>query len=463
MFISYFKKVLKGDIDLIDEMKQSIDRQTSLDRGEIYIPPRSNNKPIHIDTKEDDGLEMLKKIYGDKIFMKREEKPLSKKKKHDVIGAKQQMVEQYALPANVSNAKTKKKRHEIQIKDDGKYKVLVEQIKDTIAFYAEDRKIKILNLDVKEFNRFISLIYQFDTKGLKSIGKLISDFENHSSFKVRKQSGIMRYAINIVKEKGYFRPIYTEDLLPQVNLSKTMDFIVGEIDGNMITANLKDITDSHLFINGGSGSGKSAFLMNMLVSLHYSTRNAEFYAVTPKADSYGIDFTTINQLLNENVFVNNYETTFEFVEAVLEMFEYIYERYSNRMRGKESSENPIFIFFDEIQSITLTSKEEKRDNPEMHEMKMRIRSIVGEFSSKSRSANIFMIFGTQTVRTDILNGRDLSNFPKITFRTNNVTEAKMLSELPASNMLAGAGHGLIRISGEVFEFQSPMPDTTRYQ
>jgi len=456
----YLKKVLKGDVDLLDEMKQSIERQTALDRGEVYIPPRG--KPIHIDTKEDDGLDMLKEIYGDKIFMKREEKPMPKKKKHDV-GVKQQVVEQYALPDNVSNAKTKKKRHEIQIKDDKKYQVLVQQIKDTIDFYANDRKIKILNLEVKEFNRFISLLYQFDTQGLKNIGKLITDFENHSSFKVRKQKGIMKYSINIVKDKGYFKPIYTEDLLPQVNLSNPMDFIVGEIDGKIVTANLRDITDSHLFINGGSGSGKSAFLMNMLISLHYSTRGAEFYTVTPKSDSYGIDFTSISSLLTENVFVNDYETTFDFVEAVLGMFEYLYERYTNRMRGRESSDTPIFIFFDEIQSITLTSKEEKKDNPEMYEMKMRIRTIIGEFSSKARSANFSMIFGTQTVRTDILNGRDLSNFIKITFSTNNSTEVKMLPELPASNLLAGAGHGLIRINGELFEFQSPMPDITRYQ
>jgi len=164
------------------------------------------------------------------------------------------------------------------------------------------------------------------------------------------------------------------------------------------------------------------------------------------------------------VFVNDYETTFDFVEAVLGMFEYLYERYTNRMRGRESSDTPIFIFFDEIQSVTITSKEEKKDNPELYEMKMRIIHIISEFSAKSRSVSVYMIYGSQTIRVDIFgDGRTLSNFTKITFRTNNATEVKMLPELPASNLLAGAGHGLIRINGELFEFQSPMPDITRYQ
>jgi len=449
-------KALKGEIDLIEEMKESVKRQTAIQNGEIYIPPRQETKPVHINTREDDGLDMLKEIYGDKIFTKMDNPSSTQKQEPKNTSS--------MIPTKATKQKTKevKQQPEFKLKDDSKYKNLVKQIQDTISFYAEDRKITIQTVKVKEYNRFITIKYQFDTRGLKNIGKLISDFESHSSFKVRKQKGIMKYAINVVKDKGYFRPIFTEDLLDKFQLNN-MNFIVGEIDGGIVTANLKEVSDSHLFINGGSGSGKSAFLMNLLISLHYSTRGAEFYGVTPKADSFGMDFTTINSLLKENIFINDYETNFEFIESVLGMFEYLYERYSSRMRGRESSSNPIFIFFDEVQSVTLTSKEEKRDNPELYEMKMRIRQIIGEFSSKSRSANMLMIFGTQTVRTDVFNGRDLSNFTKITFKTNNSTEVKMLPELPASNLLAGAGHGLIRINGELFEFQSPMPDITRYQ
>jgi len=445
-------KALRGEIDLLENMQESIKRQTAIQNGEIYIPPRQETKPVRIDTRSEDGLDLLKSIYGDKIFTKSSNSSSTHmKQEHKNTSS--------MIPTKTTKQKTKT---EFKLKDDNKYRELVKQIQDTISFYAEDRKIIIQNIEVKEYNRFISIVYQFDTRGLKNIGKLISDFESHSSFKVRKQKGIMKYAINVVKDKGYFKPIYTEDLLNKFQLNN-MDFIVGEIDGRIVTTNLKEVTDSHLFINGGSGSGKSAFLMNLLISLHFSTRGAEFYGVTPKSDSFGIDFTSINSLLKENIFINDYETNFEFIESVLGIFEYLYERYTNRMRGKESSNTPIFIFFDEVQSVTLTSKEEKRDNPELYEMKMQIRNIIGEFSSKARSANIYMIFGTQTVRTDILNGRDLSNFPKITFRTNNSTEAKMLPELPMSNTLAGAGHGLIRINGEVFEFQSPMPDVTRYQ
>jgi len=457
-FLDKLKKAIKGEIDLVEEMQESIKRQTAIQNGEVYISPNRKNiaTPHHInnmnhvlDMNQDNDMALLEELYGKKIFKK-------KKVKKDTNNKKDFPVQ----PATQTPINNKKK--EPEIKDDGKYKVLVKQIKDTISFYADDKKITIQDVEVKEYNRFISIVYQFDTRGLKNIGKLISDFESQSSFKVRKQKGIMKYAINVVKDKGYFRPIYTEDLLDKFQLN-TMDFIVGEIDGGIVTANLKDVTDSHLFINGGSGSGKSAFLMNMLISLHYSTQNAEFYVVTPKSDSFGIDFTSINSLLKENIFINDYETDYEFIQAVLEGFEYLYERYSSRMKGKESTANPIFIFFDEVQSVTLTSKEEKRDNPELYEMKMRIRQIIGEFSSKSRSANIYMVFGTQTVRTDVFNGRDLSNFTKITFKTNNSTETKMIPELPSSNTLAGAGHGLIRINGEVFEFQSPMPDVTRYQ
>jgi len=271
----------------------------------------------------------------------------------------------------------------------------------------------------------------------------------------------MKYSINVIKELGYFKRIYTEDLLKNYKLSP-LDIIVGEIEGKIIIANLKEITDSHLFINGTSGSGKSAFLMNVLISLYHST-GGEYYAVTPKKDKYDIDFTTINNLLIENIFINQYRTIMDFLNSTLEMMEMVYDRYDNRMRGTENSDSPIFLFIDEVQEITLIGKEEKKENQESYNVKMAIRNIISEFSSKSRAANIYMIFGTQTVRTDILNGRDLANFPKITFKTSNLTESNMIPELPASNTLAGAGHGLIRINGEVFEFQSPMPDVTRYQ
>jgi len=160
------KKAITGEIDLLEEMSESVKRQTALDRGDIYIPPKKkkeikrNHTTTYLDLNQDEDMALLEEAYGRKIFKK--EKKEKKQKSHNN--------KKKAFPAPINN-----KKKEPEIKDDGKYRILVKQIKDTISYYAEDKKITIQNVEVKEYNRFISIVYQFDTRGLKNIGKLISD------------------------------------------------------------------------------------------------------------------------------------------------------------------------------------------------------------------------------------------------------------------------------------------------
>ncbi|MCL2556549.1 MAG: FtsK/SpoIIIE domain-containing protein [Firmicutes bacterium] len=235
-----------------------------------------------------------------------------------------------------------------------------------------------------------------------------------------------------------------KDLIGSEEFSKASSNVTlclgKDIAGDIVFSPLEKMP--HLLVAGTTGSGKSACLNSLIVSMIYksSPSDLRLILIDPKRVEFplyqNLPHLLINQIINEREHAIN-----AFKWVVSEM----YERYkilsahkvkniqeynaSEAVKRGEVVKMPrIVIVVDELSDLMMGGYKK--------EMEQLILSI----SQLSRAAGINMILATQRPSVDVITGTIKANLPsRIAFAVSNGTDSKTILDQTGAEMLLGRG------------------------
>lgn len=240
---------------------------------------------------------------------------------------------------------------------------------------------------------------------------------------------------------------YLNDIIDKSTKYK-IPFAVGmDADGDQLLYGLESCP--HLLVAGTTGSGKSVFLNNVILSALCNKecaialidiKRVEF---SPYKDNRRLCLPVADNIASANNTLINilYE-----IENRYKLFEKYHCRNITEYKQKiDNSMYYIVLVIDELADIVLQSKVfEKR--------LIRIAQI-------ARAAGVHVVAATQRPDSKILNGLIRANFPsRVCFKVQNASNSKIVLDRTGAEYLRGCGDGLIFPSGfnNPIRFQSPI-------
>ena len=226
--------------------------------------------------------------------------------------------------------------------------------------------------------------------------------------------------------------------------------------GEYIQHNL--FTMPHLLVAGATGSGKSVFLHNAIISL-LSGGGCCLRLIDLKRVELSI-YNGLRQMVSDTV------TDAEAARAVLEfeveemneryklMEQYQVRHYTNL--PQEKALNARVIVIDELADLMLNRDTRKS-----------VENSIVRIAQLGRAAGIHLILATQRPSTNVITGLIKANIPcKIAFMTANAVDSRVIGCKGAEN-LNGRGDGLLSIAGKkelerVQAFYIPDDDLREY-
>jgi S-DNA-T family DNA segregation ATPase FtsK/SpoIIIE len=203
----------------------------------------------------------------------------------------------------------------------------------------------------------------------------------------------------------------------------------------------------HLLVGGATGSGKSVFLNNCIMSLIYGKKSALcmidvkkvelslYEDITPLAAPIAYDVKAAKNLLSNLCFTmdNRYKTLKENKCRTIE--EYINKGYKMQY---------ITIIIDEIADLFMQDK--------------RIEPLVIRIAQLGRACGMHLIIATQRPDSHIISGLIRANVPsRVCFAVQKATDSRIIIDTSGGEKLAGKGDGLFKPIGsrDCIRFQAP--------
>ncbi len=233
------------------------------------------------------------------------------------------------------------------------------------------------------------------------------------------------------------------------NSKSSMTSALGvDIGGAVVCCNLEKIP--HLLIGGQTGSGKSACLNGLIISLLYSASpdDVRFILIDPKRVEFA-KYNHMPHLLFDSIITepNDAFSALKWASNEMErrymmMAKYgcsnlgMYNELPDVKTGKSDKMPHIIIIVDELADLMLSTAK--------HEIEERIKVI----SAKARAAGIHLILATQSPRSDVLTGTIKANMTAfIAFKVSNQLESRIILDTMGAEALVGQGDMLYFPSG----------------
>ena len=313
--------------------------------------------------------------------------------------------------------------------------------------------------NIKNMDKFI----KFDEKEKKYLYKTNSILQK--DLYMNNKEKIEKY-LNIENLK-----VEQEDLiikLGEKSVPKFVNFDESKYQKNVLflgkTENGKDVnldinSLKHSIIIGESGSGKSVFVQNILLSI--------FKNINKYEDVFLIDFKLVEMMryTKTNEKINVVSNIHDFVNLVEELNKIMFNRYRfmEKMGLTTFSGKSILVFIDEFATI-------ENNNLDKKTKEKMINNLIN-LLQKSRRSKIFFIFSGQKRDTQNINSSVLSNIiTKICLKTSNLDNLLKVRGTKEELEDFELSHGEIRDfnrgrmffkdgdSGEKFLIQSPFFD-----
>lgn len=234
------------------------------------------------------------------------------------------------------------------------------------------------------------------------------------------------------------------------NTSSKTSFIVGEdLQKNTIIADIAKMP--HLLIAGSTGSGKSIFVNNLILSiLEKSTpEDTRLILIDPKIVELSI-YNNVRYLLTP--VVTDTAKTIQVLEWAVEEMERRYltlaknsVRNIDEYNKKCDKMYKIIIVIDELADLMLQSGVE-------------IENLICRLAQKARAAGIHLILATQRPSVDVITGLIKANVPsRIAFTTSSKIDSRIILDEPGAEKLTGKGDLLFKPIGsfEPIRCQAP--------
>ncbi|MBE5731406.1 MAG: DUF87 domain-containing protein [Clostridiales bacterium] len=217
-----------------------------------------------------------------------------------------------------------------------------------------------------------------------------------------------------------------------------------DIQGNIITTKLDKLP--HLLIAGTTGSGKSACLNCLIISLIYksSPEDVKLILVDPKCVEF-VSYNGLPHMLIPNAItdVNQAIKAFSWVRdemnrryKVLQEHRFRnIEEYNNssKVKNKEIDKLPYIVFIvDEYAELMCnTGGSDKKKILEQH---------IQSLTQKARAAGIHLVLATQRPSRDVVTGTIKSNLPaKIAFKVSSGINSQVILDKLGAESLVGRG------------------------
>lgn len=343
-------------------------------------------------------------------------------------------------------------------------------------------------------NKFLdNLTETFDSAGVKTAtGKLPSFISDRSvddncramtlnanrvtlkqfeAAKEKLEAGLFGFIDQFKEDRthGVIQIYYSEeDFPPAIDLNSpygksNFSFVVGNTRSGEKRINLIDVP--HLLIAGGSNSGKSTLLKQILATLYLNNVDAEFVLIDLKFGLESIEFRDLPKLA---IFKTPQSALQQLVSIQAELKERGDELYSykcnniieyNRMAfapRKDEKRPPQMlrrkiIVIDEAAQIFMAS-------PEMTASDVaQARGIVATIAAQGRALGINIFIGTQRPDINIVDGAIKANLQgRICFHmADNASSMTILDSVRAADLPDVRGRAIYRNGPELMEIQVP--------
>jgi len=206
-------------------------------------------------------------------------------------------------------------------------------------------------------------------------------------------------------------------------------------------------TMPHMLIAGTTGSGKSVFINNIIVSLLYHSNHQQvrFYMIDPKRLELPM-YNPIPHLVRRTI-TEPKEAVSE-LEQLVSIMEMRYrdfaregvrdiDGYNEKQRKKSGEFKPyIVVIVDELADLMLTAPTEIEEN-------------ITRLAQMSRAVGIHLILATQRPSVDVITGLIKANFPcRVAFQVASKTDSRTILDMNGAESLLGRGDMLFLPPGK---------------
>jgi S-DNA-T family DNA segregation ATPase FtsK/SpoIIIE len=260
-------------------------------------------------------------------------------------------------------------------------------------------------------------------------------------------------------------------LKPLQKAAKEMSLpvVIGkDVHNNTIVEDIAKMP--HLLVSGTTGSGKSVFINNLVVSLLYtlSPKNLRFIMIDPKmielSPYNGIPHllrpvvTDLNEAKEQLVWAQNemdrrYQAFSDigareinsFNELIKKGDKKFFERKTGlKIEWKWEELPQIVIIVDELADLMITQGKE-------------VEIPITRIAQKARAAGIHLIIATQRPSAEVVTGLIKTNFPtRVAFKVSSSIDSRTILDSSGAEKLLGNGDMLFVPNGKaIVRYQSP--------
>lgn len=230
------------------------------------------------------------------------------------------------------------------------------------------------------------------------------------------------------------REFYNNNFLNAEGLKLIMGV---DINGNHIYTDLAK--QPHMLIAGTTGSGKSMFLHQVIISLLMKYPTIKMYAV----DTKQVEFKAYSRIPNFH-YITDEEKAVTMLKELVNTMEARYKTFAEKgyrdiSHARQSGYDiePIICIIDEFADLIMKKEYSKV-----------IEEYVVKLAQKSRAAGIHLVIATQRPTADVITGLIKANIPsRVCLHVNSAMESRIVMDAKGGETLLGNGDMFFKSNG----------------
>lgn len=249
----------------------------------------------------------------------------------------------------------------------------------------------------------------------------------------------------------YFRYILESAEFIEFKNNNPLPFIIGEnANGGYLFGDLTQIR--HLLIAGTTGSGKSVFLVIVLLCfiICVPPQDVDIYLIDPKMNELSLldGFPQVKKVITDMKKANGLlHSLCEEMDRRYELLASVKARNIQIYNQNQSEKLPYIICaVDELADLMMVNND--------------VEDYIVRLGQKARAAGIHLLLATQRPSVDVVTGLIKANMPnRVAFSVTSQVDSRTILDKGGAEKLLGKGDGLIKIEGnskEFERFQSPV-------